>query len=203
MRASNLPLSVIRVLRPISSKADLQVSPKSAKTECRRSQSRETVPAPRLRAHSVVDEEEPARVVLLLDFGEPWIIVTPEGPLPIFFEVVGLVHIGSASPGDRAKLLHTFIDRLRAGACLGDVGLMPRNSRISATLPVSHDSQREGGQDSRIHSCVFRSRYRLAWGTGKALVEMQSDARVSRSSKQRVGKARLGGACEQRRWQPE
>lgn len=155
---------------PESSHCQTQISPEApiaGATECRGSESGEAIPAPTFRAHSVVGEEEPLGVVLLLDLGEPRVIVAPKGLLPVLFEVVGLIHVRSALPGNRAELPHAFIDCLRGGASLDDIRLMPRNSWVSGTLPVGHDREREGGQDRRVHRRVLRSRHRVGRSTGE------------------------------------
>src|ERR1017187_10209606 len=75
---------------------------------------REAVRAPLLRADSIVDEEQPVRVVFSFDFSQARVISSPVRLLPSLLEVVALAHIRSCVPRDGSKLIHTSIDALRS-----------------------------------------------------------------------------------------
>jgi hypothetical protein len=54
---------------------------------------RKSIRAPILAADAVVEEEEAAGIVFVLDGAKPSVVLAPEGVLPIWLEEVGLPHI--------------------------------------------------------------------------------------------------------------
>src|SRR6185369_10627847 len=77
------------------------------------SELREAVRAPLFRANSMVDEEQPVRIVFSLDCSEARVIAPPIRLLPCLLEVIAFAHIRSHLRHECTKLTHASIDALR------------------------------------------------------------------------------------------
>jgi len=62
------------------------------------SQLREAVRAPFFRADSVMDEEQPAAIVLSFDFSQARVVAAPVCLLKVFLEVIALAHVCAVVP---------------------------------------------------------------------------------------------------------
>jgi hypothetical protein len=61
-----------------------------------------------------LDKKKTVRVISLLNFGEPRVVITPVGVLKVGFEEVTFGDVGSAAGSDGSKFVH------RAMYCAGD-----------------------------------------------------------------------------------
>src|SRR5208282_417312 len=151
----------------------LMVRRVSSSTSPRNSQLREAVAAPLFRAYSVVDEEQPVRIVLLFDFSEARVVAPPIRLLPSLLEVIALANVRARVRNECTKLTHALINALRRFPALRHRWLMSGNSRICGSLRVTCDRQRERGQHCRIRCGVFRPGDRVRRCSSQPLVEVQ------------------------------
>src|SRR5208282_2110699 len=131
--------------------------------------------APLFRANSIMNEEQPVRIVFSLDFSEARVVAAPVRLLPVFLEVIALAHIRSGFPCDGSKLIHALVNALRGFLACLDRWLMPGNSRICGSLAGARDCQREGGQHGGTRCSVRRPSDCVGRRSGESLVEVQSD----------------------------
>jgi hypothetical protein len=82
--------------------------------EQRGSKLREAVCAPLFRANSIMDEEQPVRIVFSFNFSEARVVAPPVRVLPSAFEVIALAHIRSGLRHERTKLTQASINALRS-----------------------------------------------------------------------------------------
>src|SRR5258707_12327394 len=94
----------------------------------------------------MVDEEQPVRIVLPLDFRETRVVAPPVRVLPSLLEVIALAHVSSCFPCDGSKLVHASINALGSFPAVRNRRLMPGNSRICGPLAVGPDRESEGVQ---------------------------------------------------------
>src|SRR5262245_27472914 len=137
------------------------------------SESGEAVRAPLLRADAVVDDEQPVRVVLLLDVSEASVVATPVGLLPSRFEVVALADVRACLPGDGPERLHAALDSLCGFASGVDRWLVSRNSRIGGLLAFGGDRERKSVEHRGIHRGVASACESVRRPSGEPFVEVQ------------------------------
>src|ERR1700746_2518789 len=99
----------------------------------------EAVGAPLLGADAIVHDEQPIRVVLLLNPGKARIIGPPVGSLEVFLEVIAFADIGSVIPSDRPQLIPELIDPSRSFPAFGNRRLMTGNSGVTGFLAIGDD----------------------------------------------------------------
>src|SRR5215510_11341894 len=159
--------------------------------ERRGSQLGEAVRAPLFRANSVVDEEQPARIVFSFDCGESSVVAPPVRVLKSLLEVIAFADIRSGIRHECTKVAHASIDALPSFAARRNRWLVPSNSRICGPLAVGYDRQSKGAQHCWICGGVARSGDGLGWRAGESLVEVQSHTCIPRAGKQGVGQTLL------------
>src|SRR5580704_14883156 len=141
------------------------------------SQLRETVCAPLLGAYTVVDDEQPVRIVFFLDFSEPRIVAPPVCLLKSLLEVIALAHIRTRFRRDCTKLTHALVDALSTFPARIDRRRMAGNSRIDGScLGVARNNQREGRQHRGIGAGVPRRRDSIGRCARQPLVEVHLES---------------------------
>src|SRR5262245_6882382 len=149
------------------------------------SELREAVRAPLFRAHSMVDEEQPVRIVFSLDFSQARVVAPPIRLLPFLLEVIAFAHIRSPLRHEGTQWTQASSDALRSFPACHNRWLMFGNSRIGGSLAVGRDDQSEGSQHGWIHGGVLRCGDRLRWRSGQSLIEVQCERVRARAGKQR------------------
>src|SRR5581483_5756955 len=94
------------------------------------SELREAVRTPLFRADSIVDEEQPVRIVFPLDFSEARVVASPIRMLPFLLEVIAFAHIRSHLRHECTKLTHASTDALRSFPACHNRWAMFGNSRM-------------------------------------------------------------------------
>src|SRR5216684_7029678 len=136
---------------------------------------REAVRAPLFRVNSIMDEEQPVRIVFSFDFSEARVVAPPIRVLPSVLEVVALADIRSRVRHNSAELIHALMNASRRPSAGDNGGFMPGNSRICGSLGVACDRQSEGSQHGWIHCGALRPGDRIGRRSGESLIEVQFD----------------------------
>jgi hypothetical protein len=101
-----------------------------------------------------MEEEEAVGVVSLFDALKARVVVTPEGVLPVRFEVVGLPNVGSGARHELAQFTHRRGD---GGAPrLLYVGFVSRPAAIGRRLAHRTDGHRGGVYEGGIDRGISR-----------------------------------------------
>src|SRR6516164_765552 len=105
---------------------------------------RETIWAPILTAHSVMDEEESGGIIFGLCCLQPRVVSSPKGTLPGPLEEIALRHVRSGLRDYFPQFVHRLGNR--GGLLPGNsrIGLMPGNTRVGRWTPAGNDRQGEG-----------------------------------------------------------
>src|SRR5258707_7611582 len=166
-------------------------------------QAREAIRAPVLASHTVVNEEQALRVVLLLYRPQPRVVLSPIVLLPPLVEEVALGDIGARIRRDLAQLRRRALDRARIPVGCLEVHRRLRHSRISGAFTVGDDGERKSPYYARIGRGVESTPDRLLRCTREALVEVQLDLFVAAAREQRPHEARPLTLIEERSGQPQ
>src|ERR1700751_455108 len=177
-------------------------SPATA-TPLTRAQPGEAVGAPFFAADPVMREEEPVRVVFLLDRQQSRIVWAPIRGLPLLLEEVALCEIGTSPRRDLFELAHRFADPASITAIQIEVWLVTGKPGESRRVFAGDDREHEGDEHVRVHRRVPGGGRRLFRSSGESLLEMELDRPMPAGGEQRVREGISPARLEQRSGQPK